>query len=86
MERNRYHGITGRTAKAFLEGIGNLGFETQVFCYAVTNVNEELQKRVMMVVKRIILAMCIQYESGVVNDATRDAMRLRDSMQVFESE
>lgn len=76
--------LEGRLAKRIAECLANVTFNPAIFAYILTTANQSLHKQIMSLAKNIILAMADRYEAGVIDDSTTDAMRLRDTMNLYD--
>jgi hypothetical protein len=76
--------VEGTTAKAFLNGIDGLSFDTNTFAYIlVSHAGKALRKRILQIVFSIIRTLADCYDSGDMDDETCNAKRLTDTMAIY---
>jgi hypothetical protein len=81
---SRAQSIEGKTANKFIAGIECISFNPIAFGYILVNAAPRvLHDRIMAAAKSIITSMADQYDAGVCNDATMDAKRLQDTMNLY---
>lgn len=75
-------GPAGKFAKQFVEKTSPITFNATEFAMVVNAIGgRQMQPRVMEIVKALITDLAMQYDAGIVNSATADAKRLRDSIE-----
>jgi len=78
-------GVTGKAASKFAEMIGHADFNPVVFGYAATNGQSAAMQDVMMsAMIGVINSLAAQYDAGIINDATMNAKRLKDTVEVYD--
>jgi hypothetical protein len=77
----------GKAATGFIKSIDSMMFDPVAFAYILISIApESIHRRIMAVIRQIILSMADKYETGTMNQATTDAMRLRDTIRVYGME
>lgn len=79
-------GVTGKAAKKFIESLDSMSFNPVIFGYIIATSNEFIQRRIMSVVRHIIIALANSYDHGNMTDTTRNARRLKDTIDAFQME